>query len=297
MKIAVMGAGAVGCYYGGMLARAGHEVTLIGRAAHVAAIRCNGLRLQTLAFDEHIPVHASTDAAEAQDAELVLVCVKSADTEDAALQLHPYLGPATEVWSLQNGVDNAERLAAVLQRRVQPAVVYVAVEMTGPGHVRHHGRGELQIGPGPANARWVTPFLQAGVPLELSDQVPVMLWTKLAINCAYNALSALGGRSYGDMVAIPGVWDVMRAAVQECQAVAQAENIALPASVWEDVERIAQTMPTQCSSTAQDLKLGRRSEIEHLNGHVVRRGQALGLATPVNHVLLTLVRLRESTWG
>jgi len=293
MKIAVMGAGAVGCYYGGMLARAGHEVTLIGRPALVAAVRQTGLRLQTAAFDEHIPIQASTDAASALGADLVLVCVKSTDTETAARQLLPHLGPASEVWSLQNGVNNAERLSALLQRPVQAAVVYVATEMAGPGHVRHHGRGELLLGPEPANARWVEPFAQAGVPLRLSDQVQSLLWTKLAINCAYNALSALGGLPYGEMVAVPGVWDVMRAAVDECLAVAQANGIGLPTTVWQDVEHIAQTMPTQSSSTAQDLKLGRRSEIDHLNGHVVRQGRALGVATPVNHVLLTLVKLRE----
>lgn len=293
MKIAVMGAGAVGCYYGGMLARAGHGVTLVGRPAHVAAMQQHGLRLQTSAFDEHVPVQASTDAVAAQDAELVLVCVKSSDTETVAHDLLPHLGPATAVWSLQNGVDNAERLAALLHRPVQPAVVYVAVEMAGAGHVRHHGRGELLLGPDPANTRWVAPFGLAGVPLQLSDQVQPMLWTKLAINCAYNAVSALGGRPYGEMVASPGVWEVMRSAVQECQAVAAAAGIGLPADVWQQVERIAQTMPTQFSSTAQDLKLGRRSEIDHLNGYVVQRGGALGVPTPVNRVLHTLVKLRE----
>lgn len=295
MKIAVMGAGAVGCYYGGMLARAGHDITLIGRPGLVDAVRRSGLRLQTAAFDEHVPAQASTDAAAARGSELVLVCVKSTDTDIAGQQLRPHLGAGTCIWSLQNGVDNAERLTALLKRPVQPAVVYVATEMAGPGHVRHHGRGELILGPDPANTQWVHPFAQAGIALHLSERVHEMLWTKLAINCAYNALSALGGRPYGEMVAVPGVWDLMRAAVQECIAVARADGTDLPASVWQDVERIAQTMPTQFSSTAQDLQRGRRSEIDHLNGHVVRRGLALGIATPVNQVLHTLIKLREST--
>lgn len=294
MKIAVMGAGAVGCYYGGMLARAGHEVTLIGRTALVEAVRTGGLRLQTAAFDARVQVQASTEAAAARGCELVLVCVKSTDTESAGRQLRPHLSAGTDVWSLQNGVDNAERLSALLERTVQPAVVYVASEMVAAGHVRHHGRGELLLGPAPANTRWVSPFAQAGIALQLSERVREMLWTKLAINCAYNALSALGDRPYGEMVAVPGVWDVMRAAVQECMAVAKADGTALPTSVWQDVERIAQTMPTQFSSTAQDLQRGRRSEIDHLNGHVVRRGQVLDIATPVNQVLHTLVKLRES---
>ena len=132
MKIAIMGAGAVGCYYGGMLARAGHAVTLIGRPQHVAAVLRDGLFLDTQAFQMHIPMQASTDASGIQGAELVLCCVKSTDTESAAAEMAPHLAPDTIVLSLQNGVDNAERLQALLCREVSPAVVYVATEMAGP---------------------------------------------------------------------------------------------------------------------------------------------------------------------
>src|SRR5204862_2434276 len=141
-----MGAGAVGCYYGGMLARAGHEVTLIGRAQHVEAVRKNGLRLESKAFDERIALHAAEDASGTRGAKVVLFSVKSPDTERAGVALAPYLEPDAVILTLQNGVDNAERLAATLGRDVVPAVVYVAVEMAGPGHVRHHGRRELLIG-------------------------------------------------------------------------------------------------------------------------------------------------------
>ncbi|HEX5806193.1 MAG TPA: 2-dehydropantoate 2-reductase [Macromonas sp.] len=297
MKIAVMGAGAVGCYYGGMLARAGHDVTLIGRPAHVAAMQHAGLRLHTLAFDEQVPVHASTEAAAVQGAELVLVCVKATDTESAAAQLRPHLSPQARVWSLQNGVDNAARLADLLQRPVTAAVVYVATEMAGPGHVRHHGRGELLIGAQPDGTALVELFAQAGVPVQVSDQVASALWTKLIINCAYNALSAIGQQPYGVMLQGVGVPEVMRDVVAECLAVAQAEGIALPADLPARVAHIADSMPTQSSSTAQDLRAGRRSEIDHLNGYVVRRGQALGVPTPVNRVLHTLVKLLETRPG
>src|SRR5437870_12538404 len=141
--IAVMGAGAVGCYYGGMLARAGHDVTLIARAQHVEAVQKRGLRMETKAFDANVPMHASAEASGARGAKLVLFSVKPTDTERAGAALAPYVEPSAVVLSLQNGVDNAERLAATLGREVVPAVVYVAVEMAGPGHVRHHGRGEL----------------------------------------------------------------------------------------------------------------------------------------------------------
>src|SRR5216684_2619987 len=126
-----MGAGAVGCYYGGMLARAGHDVTLIARAQHVDAVQKRGLRLETKAFDSSFPMQASEEARGARGAKLVLFSVKSTDTERAGAALAPHVEPGAVVLSLQNGVDNAERLAAALGREVVPAVVYAAVEMAG----------------------------------------------------------------------------------------------------------------------------------------------------------------------
>jgi 2-dehydropantoate 2-reductase len=145
MKIAVMGAGAVGCYYGFKLARAGHDVVLIGRPQHVEAIERQGLRLETQTFDEHVRVSASTEGSAVQGAQLVLFCVKSADTESGAAAIKPHLAPDALVLSLQNGVENADRLRALLQQEVIAAAVYVGTEMAGPGHVWHHGRGELII--------------------------------------------------------------------------------------------------------------------------------------------------------
>jgi 2-dehydropantoate 2-reductase len=291
MKITVMGAGAVGCYYGGMLARAGHAVTLVGRAQHVDAVRRKGLLLDTQSFQAHVPMEASTDASGARDAKLVLFCVKSTDTASAAEGLAPHLEPDALVLSLQNGVDNVERLQSVLQQEIAPAAVYVATEMAGPGHVKHHGRGELVIG---ALSREIAAlFTVAGVPVQISDNVMGALWEKLVLNCAYNALSAISQLPYGRLVRGEGVEAVMRDVVQECLAVANAAGVTLPEGTWEAVQRIARTMPTQLSSTAQDLARGKRSEIDHLNGYVVRKGKALGIATPANRVLHALVKLLE----
>src|SRR5690606_15233804 len=191
-SIAIMGAGAVGCYFGAMLARAGHAVTLVGRPAHVDAVRQHGLRLQTAAFDEHIPMAASTGAAGVAGAQIVLFCVKSTDTESAGAQMREHLPPGALVLSLQNGVDNAARLQAVLpQQSVVPAVVYVATEMAGPGHVRHHGRGELVIGPSAGSDAAAQLLAAAGVPTQVSDNAIGALWAKLVLNCAYNAVSAI----------------------------------------------------------------------------------------------------------
>jgi 2-dehydropantoate 2-reductase len=269
-------------------------VVLIGRASHVQAIQAQGLRLQTLAFDEAVPVRASTEAAAVQGAELVLFCVKSTDTESAALALRPHLAPTAVLLSLQNGVDNAERLRALLPQPVRAAVVYVAAEMAGPGHVRHHGRGELLVEPGPGGDDWVADFNAAGAPVQVSSDVRQALWVKLVLNCAYNALSAIAQVPYGRMLATPGVDAVMHDVVQECQAVARAEGVTLPADIGSTVLALARSMPAQRSSTAQDLARGRRSEIDHLNGFVVQRGLVHGVATPVNRTLQTLVHLLEA---
>jgi 2-dehydropantoate 2-reductase len=290
MRYAIMGAGAVGCYYGGLLARAGHGVTLIGRPVHVDAIRACGLRLQTQAWDETLRVAATCDAQGVAEAEAVLVCVKSADTEAAGAAMRAHLRPGACVLSLQNGVDNAARLAQALGQPVVPAVVYVACGMAGPGHVQHHGRGELVIGPCDAAEAFVADCAQAGIAVEVSPDVAAALWAKLVINCVYNALSALTQLPYGALVRQAGMWDVMQALYQECVAVAQAEGVSLPAGTWAAVERIPVSMATQLSSTARDLMQGKPTEIDHLNGYVVRRAAAHGLAVPANRLLLTLVQ-------
>jgi 2-dehydropantoate 2-reductase len=289
-----MGAGAVGCYFGGMLGRAGHDVTLIARPQHVEAIGRDGLRMETRRFDERVRVRASTDAAAVQGAKLVLFCVKSTDTEAAGLQMRPFLSPDALVLTLQNGVDNADRLRTVLPpEQVAAAVVYVATEMAGPGHVRHHGRGELVIEPFAASRALARTLAAAGVPTEISDNVRGALWTKLIINCAYNPVSAIAQLPYGLAVQGEGVVQVMREVVDECLAVADAEGVRVPGDIHAIVRRLVESMPGQYSSTAQDLARGNRTEIDHLNGLVVRRGETLGIATPANRVLWALVKLLE----
>ncbi len=293
MRIGVMGAGAVGCYYGAMLALAGHEVRLVGRPAHVEAMRRDGLRLEIRSQLKSVRVEAGSEAALLRGTELVLFCVKSTDTDRAAAAMEPHLEPGTAVLSLQNGVDNAERLAGALRQEVIAAVVYVATEMAGPGHVRHHGRGELVIGRSASSERIAAMFRAAGVPVDVSDNVLGALWAKLIVNCAYNALSAIAQLPYGRLVQGEGVTAVMRDVVDECLAVASAARVRVPGDSWQAVQRIAETMPGQLSSTAQDLARGKPTEIDHLNGFVARRGEVLRVATPVNRALTVLVRLLE----
>jgi 2-dehydropantoate 2-reductase len=295
LTVAVMGAGAVGCYYGGMLARAGHRVTLIGRPQHADAIARDGLRMDTQGFDERVPIQSSTQASAVAGAQLVLFCVKSGDTESAGVDIRPHLAPGAVVLSLQNGVDNAERLRRVLpQHTVAAVVVYVATEMAGPGHLKHHGRGDLVIEPFEGSDAVARTLVAAGVPTEVSPDVRGALWAKLTINCAYNALSAVAQLPYGGLLQVDGVRDVIRDVIAECLAVAAAEGITVPGDVTAATWRIGETMPGQYSSTAQDVARGKPSEIDHLNGLVVRRGHALGIPTPANRALHTMVKLVEA---
>ena len=298
LKFAVMGAGAVGCYYGGMLARAGHDVVLVARPQHVQAITSAGLRLQTQTFDEQIDLQASLDASAVRGTDVVLLCVKSSDTEAAGRLMVPYLRADALVMCLQNGVDNADRLRAVLPgHTVSAAVVYVATEMAGPGHVRHHGRGDLVVEPSAVATGAVQAMVAAGVPTEVSSNVRGALWAKLVLNCAYNAVSAIAQLPYGKTVAGVGVQDVMRDVVAECLAVAKADGVQVAGDVHAAVAKLAGSMPSQLSSTAQDLARGKPTEIDFLNGFIVQRGQALGIATPANRVLWALVKLLEGKQG
>lgn len=294
MKIAVMGAGAVGSYYGAMLARAGHDVVLVGRPAHMEAVRRQGLLLDMQSFHGHVPMRGSEHPEDVAGARIVLFCVKSTDTEDAGRQIAPHLDPGAVVLSLQNGVDNAERLQALLPQPVVPTVVYVAVEMAGAGHVRHHGRGELVLGPSPRSEETAGVLRAAGIPATVSDNAVGELWAKLILNCAYNALSAATQMPYGRLVEGAAILDVMRDVVDECLAVARAAGVTVPGDAWEAVLRISRSMPAQLSSTAQDLARGKPSEIDHLNGYIVRKGGELGVPAPANRVLYALVKLLES---
>jgi 2-dehydropantoate 2-reductase len=289
-----MGAGAVGSYFGGMLARVGHDVTLIARPQHVQAIARDGLRMDTKTFDERVRLRASSDPAAVKGAQLVLFCVKSGDTESAGAQIKPFVGREAVVLCLQNGVDNDVRLRAVLaEPEVAASVVYVGAEIAGPGHVKHHGRGELVIDPVRNIPDLAKTLVAAGVPTEVSDNVRGALWLKLILNCAYNAISAIARKPYGETVPGVGIPDVMRDVIDECLAVAQAEGVNVPGDVDAAVRRIYETIPQQYASTAQDIMRGKPTEIDYLNGYIVQRGKALGIRTPANQALWALVKLIE----
>ena len=306
-RIAIFGAGAVGCYHGVKFAQAGAPVVLIGRPAHVDAIRARGVLFESAGTSRRIPVDATTDAGVVAEADLVLLCVKTRDTAEAAATLASRMRPDARLVSLQNGVENVELIRAAGPLDPLAAVVYVAVSMPGPGHLRHAGRGDLvlgEFGPPPrgrpreaSRAQVVAAlFERAGVPCPVSEDIRVELWQKLVINCAMNPVSALGGSRYGRMIDDPATRALLKDIVEECVAVARAEGIGLPsaAALHEAVLTLGEAMREASSSTAQDLAAGRPTEIDALNGYVARRAAAQGVQAPVNRAMHTLVKLLEA---
>jgi 2-dehydropantoate 2-reductase len=298
-KIAVVGAGAVGGYFGGMLARAGAPVVLIGRSAFVEAVKKSGLFLDTLQFQESVKVEASTDLSATRGADVVLFCVKTTDNAATSRVLAPLLAPGSVVLSMQNGVDNVEQIRAAAGIDALPTVVYVAASVPEPGRVKHVGRGDLVVGPDNETTRRIAAiFSRAKVPCRISENIQGELWTKLVWNCALNAISALGRAKYGQIAASADAWKVVEGAVYEVLAVARAAGIHPPgledpkAAIAGALE-VATQMSEAVSSTGQDLNRGKRTEIDSLNGYIARRGVELGVPTPVNQTLYALVRLAE----
>ena len=290
-RVAVVGAGAVGCYFGGMLARRRVPAVLIGRQSHVDAIRRDGLFIERSDFQEYIRADADTRIEAIREATVVLLCVKTVDTETAAAAVKPHLRHDALLVSMQNGVDNVDRIRSATGIEAVPAVVYVAVAMSGPGRVRHSGRGDIVT----TNARVASLFEGAGIPCRLSGNIAPELWTKLIMNCTYNPISAVGQFRYSLIRENSLTRGVMRQVVYEVAAVAKAAGVALadPEQLNDAVLKLGEVMASATSSTAQDLARGKPTEIDSLNGYVARRGAELGVPTPVNSTLHALVKLLE----
>jgi 2-dehydropantoate 2-reductase len=299
-KVAVVGAGAVGGYFGGMMARAGVPVVMIGRPAFIEAVQRDGLRIDSLQFQETFHLEASTDLAAAAGADLVLFCVKTTDTVSVAKQLAAILPLESLLLSMQNGVNNAETIRAASGIPALPAVVYVAASVPAPGTIKHLGRGDIVVGPRNDRTEKIAHiFNEAKIPCRISENIEGELWTKLIWNCALNAISALGRATYGEIIANEDARKLIEAAVYETLNVAHAKGIQPagledPRAAMAGAYRIAEQMSGTRSSTAQDLARGKFTEIDSLNGYVARAGAQVGVPTPVNHTLYTLVKLYES---
>lgn len=303
-KIVVMGAGAVGTYFGGLLARAGRDVTLIARPHHVQAIGKKGLFIESESFQDYVPIQASAELEVIYAADIILLCVKSPDTEKVIQDIKPYLKSNAVILSLQNGVDNAARVRSLVNNSAFSTVVYVAVGMVGPGHVKHFGRGELELGVETENhssndvqlVHELADFLSASnIPTTVSQNIEKNLWIKFLINCSYNGISAIGYMQYGQIDKVKEVNQLIDGITQEVLAIAKARGIYI--SYDEAVKankQIPLTMSQQISSTARDISRGKPTEIEYLNGLIVREGQRLGIPTPTNLAIYALVKMLET---
>jgi 2-dehydropantoate 2-reductase len=255
--------------------------------------------LDTLHFKERVRAEASDQLEAIRGAEIVLFCVKTTDNAATARAIAPLLASNAIVISMQNGVDNADQLRAANIDAIS-AVVYIGAFVPEPGTVKHGGRGDLVVGPRNARTEKISAlFERAQVPCRISDNIEGELWTKLTWNCALNAISALGHARYGEIAASTEAKKIVANLVTEFLAVARAAKIHLPDFENPDnaingAYKVAETLSTVFSSTAQDLQRGKRTEIDSLNGYIARRGVELNVPTPVNQALATLVKLAES---
>jgi len=304
MKIAVIGAGAMGCLFGGLLAQGGHDLWLIDVwREHVQAINERGLIIEEGGELKTIPVRATTDVTEVGAVDLVIVFVKAYDTAGALASAKVLLGPSTLVITFQNGIGNVEAISEF----VSPGMVLAGVTshgatMLGPGKIRHAGSGdsflgEISGGLSPRVQQLAALFSEVGIKVEPCENILGLIWSKLMINVGINALTALTRLRNGDLLNYEGTRELMTLAVREAAEVARRKGITLP-----DPDPVAKAMAVanltanNRSSMLQDVLRQRRTEIDYINGAIVREARALGLATPVNHVLTLLVKVLEESY-
>ena len=297
MRVLVAGTGAVGGYFGALLARAGHEVVFLARGANLDALCARGLRIESVDGDINLPRVTATDTVEGRALfDLVLVTVKSYDTASIAAQIAPGVGPETIVLSLQNGVESEAVLASAL--RLPPllgAMTQIGTELVAPGVVRHVAEGTIFFGEmdgqeSPRSRALAELFTAATVRHHLSTDIVRMLWDKLAWNAAHNAVTAITHTTAAEAAAIPATAAVLRDAMLEVVAVAQAQGIQIDRERVELVIAYSREhLGSLRTSMLQDLERGRRLEHEALNGAVIRYGEKVGVATPVNRTLYGLL--------
>lgn len=287
MHIVVMGAGAVGGYFGAKLARAGETVTLVARGEHLTALQRDGLRIRSTVEGEYVVRPAAVeDVRGLSAAEAILFCVKSFDTETAAEHIRPIVGPDTAVLSLQNGIDNEDTIDEILGGgHAMGGVAQVFAAIDRPGVIAHHflGRiifGELDGRLTPRAESLAQAFARAAIDAQLSTDIRRALWEKYVLICAMG-MTALTRCPIGVIRDTPPCWRMFRTIVEELVALAAAEKAGLaPGSVDRIMQTATAIAPGNFSSLYQDLHRGKRLELEGLHGHAVRLGERLGVATP-----------------
>lgn len=297
MRFAIIGAGGVGGYFGGKLAKAGEDVWFVARGAHLDALRTHGLRINSFEGTWVVPPGKMTDRLdEISPADVVLFCVKSYDTESAARQLAPIVAPGTILISLQNGVDNEEKIQRIVpQSIVFGGVAYIYATITAPGVITHTVGptkivfGELQKRDEATTqrARDIHQVMRrAGINAELSDTIRVELWKKFIFIAAVGGMTALTRLTLGEILAVPETRELLRDAMNETYAIARAHAVELPTHFVDQIFDILKRYDNNSrSSLYHDLVHGRRLEVEAFSGLIMKEGQRLGIPTPVHRAI------------
>jgi 2-dehydropantoate 2-reductase len=299
MRIAVMGTGGTGGYFGGLLARAGEEVTFIARGAHLEAIRKNGLAVESvLAGDFSISATATDNPNDIGPVDFVLFCVKAYDNAAAAEQIRPLIGPKTVVLSVQNGIDNEEKIGRIVgPEHVVGCVSYVSSTIKSPGVIAQTGGpgtlvfGEMQGGTSARTEALQNTLQNSGITAELHPDIQIALWQKFLGICGVNGITALTRLPMGEIVACKETHNLMRGTMQEVETVARASGANLPEGcVDQSMNFFSSMAPSVRGSMYYDLAAGRRLELEVLNGTVVRLGGEHGIPTPINFVIYAALK-------
>ncbi|HEY3247333.1 MAG TPA: 2-dehydropantoate 2-reductase [bacterium] len=306
MRIAVIGVGGVGGYFGALLQRAGHDLVFVARGPHLAAMRDRGLRIESAVEDPFlIGVRAETVTAGIGAVDLVLFTVKAYDTAAAAELLPPLIGDDTAVLTLQNGVDNVDLLAAAVGRdHVLGGAAYIFSSIAAPGMIRQTG-GARRIVFGELDGRRtgraeliLDAFRQTGAPVELIDTIMVEMWQKYIFITAQGGMTALTRLPIGEIRASPETFDMYLDAAEEVAAVGRAVGVPIPDGQRERVRAFAQSLePGSRSSLYHDLTQGRRMELDALPGNVVRLGREHGIPTPVCRAVYAALKPYERALG
>ena len=299
MRIVVIGAGGTGGYFGGLLARAGEDVSFLAHGKQLEALRTHGLTVKSrLAGTFSLPVHATSDPQEIGAVDLVLFCVKTYDTTAASEGLHLFMGPETVVLPIQNGIDAAEQLSGeVGMEHLVGGVAYVTSQIESPGVIAQTaGSGSIELGELAGGQSERTERLQrvlrhAGISAELPPDIRVTLWEKFLFICAFSGVTALTRLPLGQVFAYQETSELLKAVMKEGEAVSRASGIALPVDIVERHYATLQALePSAMGSMAFDLLAGRRLEIEALNGTMVRLGKEHNLSLPFNYAIYAALK-------
>jgi len=304
MNIVVVGAGAMGSLFGALLSEGGHTVTLLDIwREHVEAVNRNGLMIENAQGERRVALRAVTGIERPASADAVVVFVKSMHTAGAAATAAAVMKTDGCVLTLQNGMGNAEQIAAhVAAYRILAGTTAHGATLLGPGRIRHAGRGPTIIGPwqkdSPEAAVVMVNVLNAaGIETATAADVQTVLWNKLLVNVGINAVTALTGIKNGQLLDSPDTRELTRSAVEEAMAVARRLDVAVRKDAVEHVFQVAEATAANRSSMGQDVDAGRPTEIEAINGFVVRKAETCNVPTPVNRTLTTLVKTRQAHYG